>query len=178
MNIVITGVKSSGKSTVGSLVADGLHLPFVDLDDVVLAIHRDAGGNAGSCAEIYRMRGEGGFRSLELAAAQSIGERGGIVLSTGGSTLLDEAIRGHLRDASLWIYLDAPAGFLWSRIRKGPLPAYLDTVDDPESAFRERYQLVRETLVPLAEMVIDVAQGTPTQVADTILSRLREISQI
>lgn len=176
MNIVITGVKSSGKSTVGSLVAQGLLRPFVDLDDVVLAIHREEGGDAASCGEIYRTRGEGEFRSLELAAVKAVAERGSIVLSTGGSTLLDRDIRSHLRGASLWIYLDAPAEILWRRIRKGPLPAFLDMVKDAEVAFAERYRLVRETLIPLSDMVIDVAEATPAQVTSTILSRLREDS--
>jgi shikimate kinase len=81
MNLILIGLRGSGKTTVGGLLAARLGRPFVDLDDAVAVAL-----NARSAGEAWRARGEAAFRSAEVTAlrdALRVPER---VLSLGGGT--------------------------------------------------------------------------------------------
>ena len=72
---------ATGKSTVGPLVARQLAVPFLDLDALITT-------RAGvDIPEIFRTRGEPGFRRLEREALDIALNQGDIVISLGGGTL-------------------------------------------------------------------------------------------
>lgn len=77
-NIILIGMPGSGKSTVGRLLAQTLHRPFVDADGEIEAL---AGK---SIPEIFARDGEEAFRALETRVLEAQGKRSGIVLATGG----------------------------------------------------------------------------------------------
>lgn len=90
--VVLIGTMGAGKTTVGSLVADRLGLPFLDTDHIVEA-------QAGKpVAEIFVDDGEEHFRALERdAVAEALrGHQG--VLALGGGAVLDPATRALLAD--------------------------------------------------------------------------------
>ena len=60
-NLVLTGISTSGKSTVGRQLSERLGLTFVDLD---VSIEHAAGR---TIPEIFSYEGEKGFRDLETA---------------------------------------------------------------------------------------------------------------
>src|SRR5258708_6639324 len=83
-NVVITGPMGAGKSTVGRLVAEGLQLPFVDLDAVIEA-------RLGmTIAEIFAERGEDGFREIERGILREAARLSGTVVATGGGAVLHD----------------------------------------------------------------------------------------
>jgi shikimate kinase / 3-dehydroquinate synthase len=84
-NIILTGFMATGKTTVGKLLADQLGYEFVDTD--VLIVER----SGQSVAEIFREKGEKAFREMEAAVARELGEKEGLVVSTGGGLMLDPA---------------------------------------------------------------------------------------
>lgn len=86
-NIVLSGMPGSGKSTVGRAIAEALGREFIDLDDAIEA--------AADCSipEIFAKEGEEAFRDLETRITQLAGARRGIVIATGGGTLLREKNR-------------------------------------------------------------------------------------
>lgn len=90
-NIVLIGMPGSGKSTIGRIVAQKLGLEFVDLDDAIEA--------AAECSipEIFEREGEKAFRDLESSITQVVGARRGVVIATGGGTLLRPQNRDALR---------------------------------------------------------------------------------
>ena len=78
LNIVLVGMPGCGKSTVGRQLAELLHRPFVDADEVLAE-------RAGcTLTEIFREQGEEAFRALETEVLRDLGKRSGIVLATGG----------------------------------------------------------------------------------------------
>src|SRR5262245_28128798 len=81
-NIVLTGFMGTGKTTVGRLLAARLGYEFVDTDQVIVARH-------GEIADIFRIRGEDAFRSIEGALATELASRERLVISTGGRMMLD-----------------------------------------------------------------------------------------
>ena len=77
-NLVIIGMPSAGKTTIGRMAADALGKEFLDLDDLIIE-------KAGmSIPEIFSREGESGFRAREAAAAAEAGKRTGVILLTGG----------------------------------------------------------------------------------------------
>ncbi len=87
--VVIIGAPGAGKSTIGGLVAKGLDLEFVDVDDV---IEQRAGKRI---SEIFVDEGEAHFRRLERETTIEVLRRGGVV-SLGGGAVMDPDIRAAL----------------------------------------------------------------------------------
>ena len=74
---------ATGKTTVGKLLADQLGYEFIDTDELIV----ERSGQ--SVAEIFRKKGEAVFREMEAAIAQELGQKKGLVVSTGGRFMLD-----------------------------------------------------------------------------------------
>jgi 3-dehydroquinate synthase len=86
-HIFLYGPPGSGKSTLGRLLAERLALPFVDLDEQIVAIAR------ASIPEIFAAQGEAGFRQLESAQLAAVAASQPAVIALGGGALLDEENR-------------------------------------------------------------------------------------
>lgn len=80
--IALIGLRGAGKSTIGTLVAQRLNCPFIELDREV---EREAGA---SLSELFEFYGQAGFRRQERASLERILEsEGAFVLATGGSVV-------------------------------------------------------------------------------------------
>ena len=64
MNIIITGMTGSGKSTIGKMLSKRLNLEFIDLDSY---IEKNTGLKI---SEIFSLYGEDYFRKLEKKACK------------------------------------------------------------------------------------------------------------
>ena len=126
--IVIMGMKHTGKSTVGSLLAERLGVPFYDTDGVI------AERSGKTARELYDEGGAALMMENETEAVRHLAERcettgKPCVIATGGG-LADnaEAIRT-LKKTGVLIYLDTPFELLFARVmesaqRDGRLPAF------------------------------------------------------
>ncbi len=75
----------TGKTTVGKLLAKKLQRDFIDTDKLI----EERQGQ--TIPEIFANLGEAAFRRMEAAIAGELGEREGLVISTGGRLMLDSA---------------------------------------------------------------------------------------
>jgi shikimate kinase len=82
-NIIITGFMGTGKTTVGRLLATQLGYDFVDTDELIVA------QSGQTVEEIFREKGEKVFREMEQAVALELSKKEGLVIATGGGTMLD-----------------------------------------------------------------------------------------
>ena len=80
-NIVIIGMPSGGKSTIGSLLAKQLGREFVDIDDYI----PEAAGK--SIADIFAEDGEEAFRVIETQVTGDVCKRSGLVIACGGGVV-------------------------------------------------------------------------------------------
>ena len=96
-NVVFVGMPSSGKSTVGKLVAEKLSRKFLDTD---LLIFEKTGMTP---AEIINGRGENEFRLIESEVISEISKLSGVVIATGGGAILnDENIKNLKKNGRIW----------------------------------------------------------------------------
>lgn len=99
-NIVLIGMPSSGKSTVGALLAEKEKRKFIDTD---ILIAEKAGK---SIPEIFADIGESGFRELESLVIQEVAAKSGCIIATGGGSVLREENVLLLKQNGVLIFLD------------------------------------------------------------------------
>lgn len=99
MNLVLIGVRGSGKSAVGAELARRLDFRFVDLD-------AEVEGEAGrSIAEIFERSGEAEFRRLEAAALAGLRGLERAVVATGGGAVIEEDNRRIISELGTVVWL-------------------------------------------------------------------------
>jgi len=110
MNVVLIGLRGSGKSTCGKLLAERLGWLFIDTDEVV----QERAGK--SIRELFDEGGEALFRQLESEAVRQAARHENAVIATGGGAVLDPENVADLRRQGFVIHLTANPHELWKRI--------------------------------------------------------------
>jgi shikimate kinase/3-dehydroquinate synthase len=157
--IVLVGFMGAGKSTVGSLVADRLGLPFVDTDALV---EERAGPPV---AQIFAEAGEPAFRALEGdVVAQVLGGADAVVALGGGATG-DPATCAALQWTTV-VYLDVT--FSEAMTRAGSSDRPLLQTGDPKALFDGR----RDTYKRVADVTVATDGRSVEDVADEVCRQL------
>jgi shikimate kinase len=166
--IVITGPKSSGKSSIGWRLAQLRKIPFYDLDEQIEKLFEEEEKIHLSFREIFKRRGEDKFRKLELSAIKSLAEIDGIIISTGGSTFFHEEARNLLvKDSHVILLYNAPTT-LWQRTMRKGMPSYLDGVENPKDTFYQRIKDVINAVKPFAKLVMETSDLSIEDVAQML----------
>ena len=111
--IAIVGLPASGKTSIGSALARRLGLPFVDLDEQIVA------AEGRSIAEIFKVEGEASFRQLESVFLNKATSGSKAVVSTGGGCVLSSGNRSLLRERCTVVWLDLSPEFAANRAEAG-----------------------------------------------------------
>lgn len=170
-SLILMGLRCSGKSTVGRLVAASAGVPFVDLDDQTASLLQ-----ARSPGEALAANGEDRFREAEVAALmdqlQRMSLTGPIVLALGGGTPTapdaPEALRFAVdRCGAKLAYLHAPPELLRSRLAAGqaasrPPLTPRGTLDEVADLYARRDPLYRS----LAGRTFDASQSSERLAAE------------
>lgn len=99
--IFIVGYMGSGKTTVGKQLARSLALSFVDLDAYIENKYRK------SIPNLFREKGEEGFRRIESQVLIEIADFEDVIISTGGGTPCFFDNMEVMNRAGTTIYLEA-----------------------------------------------------------------------
>jgi shikimate kinase len=103
--------------------------------------------------EIFRLKGEDHFRSLEFALSEELSGTSGMVLAPGGGWITQEKSVELLRGAGRIIYLRASPEAVARRLRKVETRPLL-AGRDPVVALRELYEK-RHAMYETADTVLD-----------------------
>ena len=98
-NISLVGMPGAGKTTVGRILAEKLGMSFCDTDE---EIEKIAGESPEKIIEKY---GEERFREIETEVAETVSSLRGVVIATGGGTILREKNVEKLRSCGVVIWL-------------------------------------------------------------------------
>ena len=98
-DIVLIGMPSSGKTTVGRLLAEMLSRPFEDTDALVQT------RTLSTIPELFEKYGEGTFRAEERAAVAECAAKTGAVIATGGGAPMFEQNRYALKSNGFVVLL-------------------------------------------------------------------------
>ncbi|MDO5696084.1 MAG: shikimate kinase [Eubacteriales bacterium] len=98
--ILLIGMPSCGKTSIGTCLAKILHYTFIDTDRL---IEERAGI---TIAEIFEASGEAAFRQLETACMQSCADETDAVISAGGGVILrPENMAPYADDATMVVWI-------------------------------------------------------------------------
>ena len=111
-NLVLIGMMSSGKSTIGELLAKKLNFKFFDIDKII------ENETKMKITEIFKIKGENFFRNLEEKTTVKLLNFSNSVISLGGGGFVNEIIRKETNTKSKTFWLDWNLDTLISRIRK------------------------------------------------------------
>ena len=159
--IFLVGPMGSGKTTVGSRLAQALGRDFLDSDQ---EIEQRAGV---SIPLIFEVEGEAGFRAREKAIIAELTERPSIVLATGGGAILDPDNRRCLVGRGLVVYLQTSVNEQLSRTRYDQHRPLLQTPDP-----RARLESLLTARDPLYRDVADLTIASDGQSPRAIVQRI------
>ena len=107
--IFLIGMMGSGKSTLGSMLADKLNWTFIDIDT---ELEKDHGL---SINDMFN-NGESNFRSLESKKLEKMVLKNHIVCATGGG-IVEEDVNRKILNQSFCVYLDTSLDVLHERVK-------------------------------------------------------------
>ena len=125
-NLVLIGMMSSGKSTIGELLAKKLNFKFFDIDKII------ENETKMKITEIFKIKGENFFRNLEEKTTIKLLHFSDVVISLGGGGFVNETIRKETNTKSETFWLNWNLDTLISRIRKKdnrPVASALNNVE-------------------------------------------------
>lgn len=156
-NIVLMGMPSCGKSSVGARLSELTGRELVDTDALAVKM---AGVDIPG---MFARGGEAEFRSVERRAVAEAARRSGILIATGGGAVLDPLNAERLKQNGVLVFLDRPLDMLITTDDR-PLsrdPAAL------AKRFEERY--------PIYTRVCDIridGSGSVNEVAEQVIGGL------
>lgn len=153
-NIVLVGMPSSGKSTVGKILSAETGKIFIDTDEEIVK------RTGKEISDIFKENGEAYFRSLESEIIKDLSLKEGAVIATGGGAILNERNIELLRENGRVYFLDRPLDLLITTSDR-PLSS---NRSDLKKRYNERYSLY----CARCDKRID-ASGNPKENAITII---------
>ncbi|HSA84358.1 MAG TPA: 3-phosphoshikimate 1-carboxyvinyltransferase, partial [Patescibacteria group bacterium] len=166
-NIVLIGMRGSGKSTIGNLLATKLSKQYVDLDNIL-----EQQENM-SVAQIVATHGWNYFRQKESVIAQEFAKKQNMVIATGGGVIVNGDNTKALKQNGTVIFLTASIETLLARIGDDPNRASLTDKktkeEEMETILNERKNLYEQA----ADIIIGTTNGTKEELINDIVEKIR-----
>ncbi|MCF0237874.1 MAG: hypothetical protein HUK24_04675 [Sphaerochaetaceae bacterium] len=159
LSIVLIGMPTCGKTTVGKALSKALGLKFIDTDEEIKKIIGI------SISDYFSQYGEKAFRTLEKEVVQKVSLEGGCVIATGGGVPLDEENIINLKHNGFVVFMDrSPENLLVSKDR--PLSSTLEAL---RKRYEERYPIYTKS----CDLKVD-CNGTVEENTNLVMSGYNE----
>ena len=125
-SLVLVGLRSAGKSTIGEPLAAKLGLKFIDADIAVAEYYQKQTGELIPFRELHEKIGADNFRKLVSTAIKDMcaGHEKILIAAGGGSLLVQENV-DYFKAKGKIVFLDASYDLLLERWEKHP-PKFID----------------------------------------------------
>lgn len=133
-NIVLIGMPSAGKTTIGKMLEQRMQKEFIDLDDVII----EKAGK--SIPEIFEESGEAGFRAIETEVSIELAKTNNKIIATGGGTIKHKVNMDYLRLNGITIFIDRDVDKLISADPNRPLSKSMEALQQMHKERLPLYQ--------------------------------------
>ncbi|HLG25935.1 MAG TPA: shikimate kinase [Candidatus Gracilibacteria bacterium] len=177
-NIVLAGLRGTGKSKIGRRLAKKLGFNFIDTDDLV---EKKEGQKL---ATIVREKGWGHFRNLETKIASELENKKRLVIATGGGMFIRQSNAHALKKNGTVVLLKAEAPILAERIGEDPNRPRLTKQKTLKAEMQQLWKEREKDYHSAADLVVDVsgqtrnAQADARKKADEIYTLLKESGRL
>lgn len=148
-NIILVGMPSCGKSTLGRMLAKELGYDFLDTDEVIIRL------NGCPLRDILDARGVDGFIRVEEEAVCTVQAQNSVI-ATGGSVVYSEKAMAHLKAQGKVVYLNL--SFEEMDRRLGDLHARGVAIA-PGSTLQDLYDERTPLYEKYADITVDIVNG-------------------
>ncbi len=156
-NIVLVGMPSCGKTTVGTALANRTGRRLIDTDaEIVSRIGMPI-------ADFFRKEGEAAFRDVEAQVISDLSEESGCIIATGGGAVLRKENVQAMKKNGFVVFLDRP------------LEQLLVTDDRPLSSGRDALARLYEVRYPIYCSAADLHLPSNGSVEETVQSLVKEL---
>lgn len=145
-NVVLIGMPSSGKTTVGKRLAELTGREFVDTDEEIV---KRIGT---SIADFFEKNGEEAFRKIESEVLSEYAKKAGFIIATGGGAVLKKENVRAIKRNSVAVFLDRPLDLLVATSDR-PLASDKDKV---KKLFEQRYDIYKSVADEIVDGGLDV----------------------
>ncbi len=166
VSLFLVGPMGAGKSTLGRHLARQLGRVFYDSDKEIEA------RTGADIPWIFDCEGEAGFRQREAKVIADLTAIPGIVLATGGGSVLDENSRQYLHERGHVVYLQTPVALQLSRTHRDRNRPLLQK-EDPEAILQQLLDQRDPLYRQVAHQVVSTASNNMKKVAGEILAALK-----
>jgi len=162
--IFLIGFMGTGKSTIGTALANALRWELRDTD------HEIVQREGRTIPEIFAAEGEGAFRQMETQMLAELSQKSRTVITTGGGAVLAEQNRALMRAAGLVVCLTATVDEIVRRVSADENRPLL--LGDDLRTRVETLVKAREGLYDFAELTLDTTGREISAIAGDIASYL------
>jgi shikimate kinase len=163
-NIYLIGLMGVGKTTIGKQLAKALQRPFYDSDKVI----EDSMGV--DIPTIFSYEGEAGFREREQAMIAQLTGLSGIVMATGGGSVIRPENREALKSSGFVVYLQCSIDKILYRTRHDTQRPLLRT-ENPRKRLQDLLREREPLYMECAAFKIDSGSLPGKTVVKTILQQ-------
>lgn len=156
-----------GKTTVGKRLASLLGASFVDMDAYIEAVQ------GMTVAAIFEKQGEKGFRQLETKAAGELSAHDGLVIATGGGTVLNSENTRLLKQNGVVVFLDVPLDVIAQRLANDTTRPLLNSADK-QARMARLFALRAPAYRAAADFPLNCACLSSAEAAEGLAEKFRE----
>ncbi len=163
--IYLTGFMTSGKSTIGPILANVLGWDFCDLDKIIENDYKK------TIVKIFEEYGEIEFRKIESDYLVNVSKNENIVISLGGGTVCNDKNLEFIKQNGKLIYLEVSLETLRRRLKKKlDRPLFRDLVleDRPDDEFDKRILELLKKREPYYKQADIIIQSDNYKVGTTV----------
>lgn len=166
MNIILTGYRGSGKTTIGKALAKRLQREFIDTDDLIEA------KEGMKVKSLFDKRGWQYFRQVEKKVIRGLTKKDNAVIAVGGGSFMYKENLCLKENASI-VLLIAPLEVLSERIKSDPNRPPLTEGQASTDEIREVWGRRKERYYAIADAVVDTGDGDVERVVEEIIDKLK-----
>jgi len=170
-NIVLSGLRGTGKTVIGQKLAKLLKFDFIDTDQF---IEHNSGMKIASIVQKY---GWDHFRKLEIATAKHLSTRTKTVIATGGGMLINPKNAYQLKKNSIIVLLKCENTIAAKRIAKDFNRPALTAQKNTELELAELWTQRKNSYLQTADYIIDTS-GQSANLSDDLTKKANEIIKL
>lgn len=148
-NIVLIGMPTSGKSSVGAMLAKKLKREFIDIDEEITKdIKMDI-------ASFINLNGEAKFREIETKKVLEVSLKNNVVIATGGGVILNNQNILALKENGCLYFLNRSLNLLFASSDR-PLSASLEALEKRYIERYDKYVLATDVIINGDETISNI----------------------
>ena len=154
-NLVLIGMPSAGKTTIGKMLSQKMNMPLVEMDDMIT---EEIGM---TIAEYFALEGEKAFRDRESEVCLKLVNTNGNIISTGGGVIKREENIRALAANGILVWIDRDTDLLFGS-KDRPLSRSKDDIDRLYEERKELYEKYSDVIIrnngSLAEVIKEMEE--------------------